>query len=296
MNNNVEDSEIFSEFGKEIEKVLEKTLSSKIIQLNEKEKELIEREKIVQQILLNEHLPYQIQVRVGDRVFFTTKSILLSIKDSYFFGLLSSKFEKPKDNIYFIARDPAIFEYVLEYLIYGELVSDIEQSSILKKLIIDADFYLLPGLKKIAEEQLKRIKPTKFTLEAIFVKLDQGYHAGSGQYWQWNGCSKVNPDYFQLTTTSYNNDTMIIKKKGTYLVLIRTAFTNSANSMYMSLYANGSDVARCYNNFNTNYSASAQINEVFQFQDNTKLQVYQSYNSGPINSNPNNQFSIVLLP
>jgi len=211
---------------------------------------------------------------------------------------LNSEFQKPKDGIYFIARDPVIFEYVLEYLIYEHLVSDIQETNILKKLILDADFYLLPNLKQEAEAQLKNhpgvTQNSKIPL-SIHAKFDNGTHGGNGQYWQWNNITAMPEEFFSRTTESYSNDTITIKKAGTYLILIRTAFTNSTNGLYLSLYINGSDVARCYNNFNTGYSASTQINEVFQVNANTKLQVYQSYNSAPINSNPNNQFSIVCL-
>ncbi len=123
---------------------------------------------------------------------------------------------QPKDGIYFIARDEGIFEYVLEYLIYGELVTTIDKPSTLKKLQMDADFFLLPGLKAAASAQLlplsTPVPKEKEVQQVTYCRSTNGSLAGSGYCWQW-GTTETNPPLaFQKKTKSYSNDTIVIKK------------------------------------------------------------------------------------
>jgi len=48
--------------------------------------------------------------------------------------------------VFFIARDGETFKYVLEHLTYGQIISEIDES-MLKKLEVDAKFYILPRLQ-----------------------------------------------------------------------------------------------------------------------------------------------------
>eukprot|EP01087_Luapelamoeba_hula_P022196 TRINITY_DN7898_c0_g1_i1.p1 TRINITY_DN7898_c0_g1~~TRINITY_DN7898_c0_g1_i1.p1 ORF type:complete len:294 (+),score=67.94 TRINITY_DN7898_c0_g1_i1:1-882(+) len=282
-------------FGAQLQELIDKAVSAKLQQLDAKEANLEEREKKLQHIMGNMHAKGRVNIQVGTRLFSTTADILLSEanKDSYFSGLLNKEFAEPQDGVYFIARDPNIFEYVLEYLIYGRLVSRINDTNVLEKLVIDADFYLLPMLKASAMKQLEEDHPQQQSKAKTFAKFDGVAIAGSGHYWQWS--AKITHRDITLSTHSYNNDTVTVSKAGKYLVLIRTTFTNSLNGVYMSLYINGADVARCYNCFNSNYQASTQINEVFELPAGAKLQVYQTYNNGAQAGPRDNQFSILLL-
>lgn len=262
--------------------------------------DLREREKKVDHILKNDHLPDKVTIRVGDRLFYTTSTILISTeKENYFHGLFTSKFKKPEDGIYFLARDPKCFEYVLEFLTYGSLVSEIGDRNLLKKLAIDADFYLLPELKEQAQKQLDSIPNLipnlKDQTQCVVAKFQNGSCSGSGAYWSWNSTVLINNQYFQLRTQNYNNDTVTVLRKGTYLISIRVGVQTQANT-YSSLYINGSDVARSYISCgNAHYYQSPQIIEVFPLNANDKLQVYSSYTSGPLNNNPHNSFCIYLL-
>jgi hypothetical protein len=210
-----------------------------------------------------------------------------------FSGLLNSQFVKPEDGIYFVAREPSVFEYVLEFLIYGQLISNISDQSMLKKLSLDADFFLLPKLKEQVDLLLKEEKKTSENV--IFAKLDNATLIASGQHWQWNGSRSLPPDYFSLSTQIQPNDTLTVKQEGTYLVLVRTTMNNSGNSVYLALRVNGVEVARSYNCHNTNYSASTSINEVFQFKAGDRLQISQTPNISSFNGPLNKNFSVILL-
>jgi len=113
------------DFGTGLQKLIDETVKTKMNEIDEREKALIEREKKMQQFFESNHTKGQIRIRVGDRLFYTTSDVLLSQKDSYFSGLLNPQFAKPEDGIFFIAREAAVFEFVLEYLLYGQLVSNL---------------------------------------------------------------------------------------------------------------------------------------------------------------------------
>lgn len=81
--------------------------------------------------------------------------ILLSAGECYFSALLSPKFEN-SEGTYFIPRDGKSFSYILEYLTYGSIISVPDDAAMLKKVILDADYFGLPQLS----EALKKIKST----------------------------------------------------------------------------------------------------------------------------------------
>jgi hypothetical protein len=57
-----------------------------------------------------------VTLKVGGKTFQTTKETLSSEKNSYFDILINGNFEKNKDNVYFIDRDPKFFRVVLFFL------------------------------------------------------------------------------------------------------------------------------------------------------------------------------------
>jgi hypothetical protein len=148
--------------------------------------------------------------------------------------MLNPQFKKMSDDTYFIARDPTSFQYVLEFLTYGSLLSDIQDEGVLKKLIADADFYQLPALQKqakdmLTQQQKKNSPPPTPTpaptpsapTTAIYAKLQNASHNGSGSYWSWNSAVYLHPEYFTLTTTSNTNDTITFKKVMLHRVVLR---------------------------------------------------------------------------
>lgn len=288
---------------------INKSVVEKTKELDTKEKEILAREEKVEKVLGRlSKCKNKVTLRVGDQLFYTTSDVLRSVKDSYFCALLNPDFGEPEEGIYSIPREAEVFKYVLEFMIYGQLISELEDRNVLKKLVVDAEYYLLPQLKEQAEKQLKQhaekqlreqsAKPNPVGgagVGAIYAKFVNGIHGGTGQYWQWHSTQACNPTFFTLSTQHYANDTITVLAQGTYLVMVRTACRDSGNGNYMALYVNGADVARTYSGINTNYSTSQQVNEVLMLKSGDKIQVYHTYSSGPINSNPHNQFSIVYL-
>jgi len=101
----------------------------------------------------------------------------------------------------------------------------------------------------------------------------------------------------------------LLKKKGTYLVHVRTAgnCNNNIGSCFIELRENNTLITKCFGG-NTNNPFhhlmenqhnkwfSYHIDEVFVFaNDNTPLTVYQVPHSAPINEKQNNQFTIIKL-
>ncbi|KAL6050598.1 hypothetical protein QOT17_019705 [Balamuthia mandrillaris] len=117
----------------------------------------------------------------------------------------------------------------------------------------------------------------------------------SGEYWQWHKIKHIDKDHFHVHTQSYTNDTVVIRKDGTYLVMVRTTVANSHNGMYMALQLNGTEVSQSYNCMKSYSYANTQINELFTFKKGDQLRVYQTHNDCASNGGLYNQFSIVLL-
>lgn len=98
-----------------------------------------------------------IVIRVGQDIFHTTSAVLLCHPETYFHGMLSGNFKKQEDGSYFIARDGESFKYILEFMTYGRLCSAIHDRGLLRKLLVDADFYGLSTLYKQVE-QMQRLR------------------------------------------------------------------------------------------------------------------------------------------
>ena len=306
-------------FQKEIEKVINNAIQNKMKELDQREKTIQEREKTVNKILENEKSE-KIVLRVGQKVFHTRSSVILKIQDSFFHGLLNPKFHKEGEE-YFISRDGSVFKYVLEYLTYGEIYRTFKKKDLgkLQLLLLDADYYSLPILKeqvlliqKNLENSIEPIIPESsnqkyITIEngiselgmlkkkksGLIAKWQSTSGAGNGGYWNWNNpIIKPDTEFFQAT----NNQTIQVKKKGTYLILIRVSGTFSSNGYYIELYVNGgSGYSRSMEGANDGYYHSFQINEIFEFNENTTLQVYQTTNGSPNNTQICNQFSIMKI-
>jgi len=130
---------------------------------------------------------------------------------------------------------------------------------------------------------------TKQESPVHYAKLAGGTCSGNGAYWAWATVANMDSEYFQ-----YTNANLVILKEGAYIVMIRTGVTTSANA-YMALYSNGAAIATCYSSNNAGLQTSFVVDEIFKFAANTKLQVYQTYNTAPINNDPNNHFTVLRL-
>eukprot|EP01091_Cochliopodium_minus_P008789 TRINITY_DN2048_c0_g2_i1.p1 TRINITY_DN2048_c0_g2~~TRINITY_DN2048_c0_g2_i1.p1 ORF type:complete len:286 (+),score=62.15 TRINITY_DN2048_c0_g2_i1:81-938(+) len=262
------------------------------IELQEWQDKLEIREEKVNDILKELDGKKNVKLLVGNRIFYTHQDILTKKEDSYFHGFFNPKFKQENENgEYIIARDGDVFAYVLEYLTYDELLSEIKDVGMLKKLIKDADYYQLKELKNIAEKMMENISNKQIGGNNSLAK----WQSSSGQnqgYWNWNHeIIKPNEGFYKLE----NGNTVRVLQKGTYMVLIRATGSSYGNSDYIELYINGQNgISRCVNSDANGYQISWEINEIFNFEENTTLQVYNSF-SGPVNNNYMNQFSIVKL-
>ncbi|OII76936.1 potassium channel tetramerization domain-containing protein [Cryptosporidium andersoni] len=97
----------------------------------------------------------RIRVNVGGVIYETTKETLASSYGgaSYFSICLS---ENNKEEI-FVDRNGQLFQYILDYLRTGSIVSIPEKIHILRGLILEADFYLLEPLSNALTRKLEQI-------------------------------------------------------------------------------------------------------------------------------------------
>lgn len=283
-------------FGQGLKELIEKTLAEKSDLLNKQEIELAEREKLLEKIKENLKTKGKVTILVGNQLFNTNAEILLSSPNSFFHGLLNPEFYK--DETLFIPRDPESFKYILEYLTYGELLSVeevISKKSLLLKLSADADYYLLTGLSKQIQTFVKnKTSDSENEDSSILCSLHNATLGGSGYFWQWGSIRKISQSYFEQFTTKFNNDSVRIKVRGIYQIIIRTCCVSAAN-YYMSLYVNGTDVARSHSSSCSHYSHSFHINEILTLKENDYLQVYQTFSSSSSTGDPYNSWNIICL-
>lgn len=94
--------------------------------------------------------PDVIIINIGGQIFHTNEKTLTSIPNTYFTNLLS---QPPQNGIYFIDRNPSIFEDILDYLRDGEIYLPTEQK-MLKKFKREAQFYKLVQLEEMCNKIL----------------------------------------------------------------------------------------------------------------------------------------------
>ena len=137
-------------FEGELTDLIQRALSGKSKELQEREKTIKARENKVDRFLAAQQCNDYVHLRVGQEIFYCSMKKLLSKKDSYFHAI--SEDLKNQERTFFIPRDSATFKYVLEYLNYGELVTPPESANTLRKLLLDAEFYGLGELKSQVED------------------------------------------------------------------------------------------------------------------------------------------------
>jgi len=292
-------------------KQIEQVMTAKSNELTIREEAVSARETKLKLLLDCDYASQgQILIRVGTQIFYTTATILTSIKDSYFSGMLNPNFavdqktqkneikkeklddddddvqEIKKVREYFIPRDPDSFRYVLEYLTYGELFSEIDQGT-LKKLAVDADYYMLPKLK-------------------ICLLPKRGI--STSRLCSWTSEQKGTTIYRKWTTPVIESKTMGIElqtdqekflspKGGVYRVTVRINGSSSgANSDHISLHLNGSGSGpRAFVGMNTGYYSSFHLNEIVTLAAGQFFQVYQIINSNNLTGQNDNALTIELI-
>ena len=183
--------------------------------MEEWQKKLEKREEAVEKVLGELEKKKEVTIRVGNKVYFTHQDVLTKKEDSFFHGLFNPKFQQGDENgCYNISRDGEVFQYVLEYLIYDDILSEIKDEGTLKKLIKDADFYQLKELKGIAEKILETfsVKKVNQMVPSQSLAKWQSNSGSNGTYFNWNKVI-INPDpiFYQC-----NGQTITVLQKGTF--------------------------------------------------------------------------------
>lgn len=212
------------QFGNELQGLISKVVEGRVVELDQREALVKQREDKCEQIFKNiitkgltdktsfcSRTVGRITLNVGSVIYETTRETLLRVEDSYFRGLLNSQFKKDDEESHiFIDRDGDVFKYVLEYLRYGTVHSLLDPG-MKAKLLSEADFYLLPGLT----EFLKKNGPDVQTLGVWMCAGSSAVMIPSRQI-DWNTPQYVPKDSFTIGAgvITFHND-------GLYLILLR---------------------------------------------------------------------------
>ena len=308
-------SEIIASFSQDVYQALTKALDAKGKELdarenslNTKEEKIKTREDNLDRIFTNHNGKQRVIVEVGDSSFETTYDILLSCPDSYFhaFQWTQEKELVESPDRVFIARNPTSFGYVLEYLTYGELYSDLSDKGLLNMMIADAKFYGLPKLaqkvqdrldslavevkseqrlKALEEASLKydeRIKALSLNCDKLvpplYHKVATASQFSNGQYINWNSPIVSLGSHLQYDGSS----AYTILKKCLLQLTVRytaTCSTSGNGAANVNLLVNGTAVARCYHGQAAAYQESREMQDIREYNVNDKIQ-FQYYSDG----------------
>ncbi|XP_065659391.1 uncharacterized protein LOC136083710 [Hydra vulgaris] len=291
-------SKIISNFSKEVSSALSKALETKGKELderettlNEKEAQLKLREDYLDNIFSNHFEKNQrVSVQVGNCNFETTFDVLLSHSNSYFHVFEWTKEKKLADapSKIFIPRDPQTFRFVLEYLTYGKLFSQINDPGLLKLLKCDAQFYGLPELgkkvQKLIDKEYEKKTQEKAKLEfaqfPLYLKTACSDAVSNGGYFNWNRLIKDLGTHFQYDGISTFS---LLKKCLVQISMKYIAYTTLAG--YVNIFVNDVEVSR-YHHMTQGYFDSRQINEVYEFEikDRIKFQYNGNYSSNDVSA------------
>ena len=100
---------------------------------------------------VNKH-PNRIKLEIGEKTFNTTKELLMSIPNTFFYACLSNadNFKKHEDGTIFVDRDPTVFDKIITYYRSGKLDLKGMTSSMIDLLKEDFDFYCIPVPKELS--------------------------------------------------------------------------------------------------------------------------------------------------
>ena len=100
------------DFEGELTDLIQRALSGKSKELEEREECIKARENKVDRFLAAQRCNDYVHLRVGQQVFYCSMNKLLSKNDSFFHAI--SKDLKNQERTFFIPRDSATFKYILE--------------------------------------------------------------------------------------------------------------------------------------------------------------------------------------
>eukprot|EP01089_Gocevia_fonbrunei_P005933 TRINITY_DN1642_c0_g2_i1.p1 TRINITY_DN1642_c0_g2~~TRINITY_DN1642_c0_g2_i1.p1 ORF type:complete len:297 (+),score=50.54 TRINITY_DN1642_c0_g2_i1:441-1331(+) len=123
-------------------------------ELKKQEREAFEKEKenwaVVEKKLNKSQIEQRIKLDIGGSLHTTSLGTLLSQQGSFFEAMFSGRWDtkSDQDGIYFIDRDPLMFNHLLNFLREGTLDIDLETLTQyeFKKLRKDAEYYQLDAL------------------------------------------------------------------------------------------------------------------------------------------------------
>jgi len=140
----MESSDFRTQFTSAMENLssLSSNVEKQLRQLEEKEKSIAKLGPLMDSTVST--AKQKIVLNIGGKKFATSRSTLLSVKNSFFYAMLCSEQWKPdEDGEYFIDRNPKQFDRILDFLRHGELnLEDLTESEI-KKIKFDMDYYLI---------------------------------------------------------------------------------------------------------------------------------------------------------
>ena len=90
----------------------------------------------------------RINLNIGGRLFCSTKEVFMSIENTFFYGLIANKshFKEPDDGVFFIDRNPVVFDRILDYLRNGKINLKSLSKYEIDILKDDFEYYCLPTL------------------------------------------------------------------------------------------------------------------------------------------------------
>eukprot|EP01130_Rhizamoeba_saxonica_P007134 TRINITY_DN286_c0_g1_i1.p1 TRINITY_DN286_c0_g1~~TRINITY_DN286_c0_g1_i1.p1 ORF type:complete len:183 (-),score=41.41 TRINITY_DN286_c0_g1_i1:35-583(-) len=93
-----------------------------------------------------------VRLNVGGKEFTTTKVTLMMHKDTFFYNMFHSPhFEQPE--VWFIDRNPKLFEIILEFFRTGEIYIDDLPERKKRMLMREIDFYQISALQDLLTEK-----------------------------------------------------------------------------------------------------------------------------------------------
>eukprot|EP00418_Pyrodinium_bahamense_P025326 CAMPEP_0179148664 /NCGR_PEP_ID=MMETSP0796-20121207/71962_1 /TAXON_ID=73915 /ORGANISM="Pyrodinium bahamense, Strain pbaha01" /LENGTH=292 /DNA_ID=CAMNT_0020849413 /DNA_START=68 /DNA_END=946 /DNA_ORIENTATION=- len=223
-------------FGDQLKDLLCTTIERQTKELDERERQITEREQKLDAYLTQQHSSRKVVLRVGQQQFWTTSDVLLSKPDTYFHGMLNPDFQREDDGSYFIARDGQSFACVLEYLTYGEL-SPPADNAVLARVRADADFYGLPGLR----EAVERFAGNGRLFHGMW---QSSLSAAHNSFIKWDVIAvEASP---ALCTLSEDLTQVSFAKEGTYLICVKVTSNPHSGNQGIQLFLNGTIADTAY--------------------------------------------------
>ncbi|KAG5178383.1 hypothetical protein JKP88DRAFT_248059 [Tribonema minus] len=263
------DAGIYSNFKDNLQQLLEETLSTKAYQLEAKEKELEERERVVNEALvITSSLDARVTIELSNASFETTRGVLLQHGKHSLFSALLAEHDTGEHVKLFFPRDGTIFELVYECLVYGKLA--------------EVQPKMMTSEGKSNDHAPKCLKLTGATVH------------GAGNPFEWTSVTAPgHPDYFSFDGTSSIN----INHDGAFLVILRMNCTVSSYAAAVSIRNDGTDVATCHT-YPTNQMSSIVVTDVLEVKKNTELDgalAVGSYQTSHFKISGDSQFSVAYL-